>query len=152
MTALPTTRRELQSLLRADLYRYGGSRGVKAFLRRYRRNPGFRYTFWMRLAGYLHQHRPLRPIYWLVNQILRRTEHKFEISIPWNARIGPGLYVGHYGGIFVHEHACIGRNCNLSQGVMIGQTNRGERRGVPTLGNSVYVARSQGNRQCSCRL
>jgi serine O-acetyltransferase len=36
--------------------------------------------------------------------------------------------------------AVIGKNCNLSQGVTLGVSGRGERRGAPTVGNRVYIA------------
>jgi serine O-acetyltransferase len=61
------------------------------------------------------------------------------ISIPAGCNIGPGLYIGHFGGIFVDSECRIGRNCNLSQGVTIGQGGRGEQRGVPVLGDRVHV-------------
>ena len=34
--------------------------------------------------------------------------------------IGPGLYIGHYGGIWVTPFATLGAHCSLSQGVVIG--------------------------------
>lgn len=33
----------------------------------------------------------------------------------------------------------IGRNCNIHKGVIIGQTNRGINKGVPTIGDSVWI-------------
>ena len=62
------------------------------------------------------------------------------ICIPYSTSIGPGLYIGHYGTIIIHKDAVIGENCNLSQGVTIGVSGRGEKRGVPTIGNRVYLA------------
>ena len=62
------------------------------------------------------------------------------IEIPRGAKIGPGLYIGHYGGITVSSIAVLGRNCNLSQNITIGVSGAGEKRGAPTLGDNVYVA------------
>ncbi|MCJ2076355.1 serine acetyltransferase [Methylobacterium sp. E-016] len=62
------------------------------------------------------------------------------ISLPYRARIGPGLYIGHFGNIIVHEDAVIGDTCNISQGVTVGTSGRGSRRGAPVIGNRVYVA------------
>ncbi len=62
------------------------------------------------------------------------------IEIPRSAKIGPGLYIGHYGGITVSSVAVIGRHCNLSQGITIGVSGAGAKRGAPTLGDNVYVA------------
>jgi len=61
------------------------------------------------------------------------------ISIPPTCHIGPGLYIGHFGGILIDAECRLGRNCNLSQGVTLGQGGRGETRGVPVLGDRVHV-------------
>jgi serine O-acetyltransferase len=62
------------------------------------------------------------------------------ISIPPDCRIGPGLYIGHFGQIILHHDVVIGRDCNLSQGVTLGLGSKGDRWGVPTLGDRVYIA------------
>lgn len=62
------------------------------------------------------------------------------ITLPYQARIGPGLYIGHYGNIILSPDVRIGHTCNLSQGVTIGVSGRGKRRGVPVIGNRVYIA------------
>jgi serine O-acetyltransferase len=62
------------------------------------------------------------------------------ICLPGRAVIGPGLYIGHFGPLVVHRDAVIGHRCNLSQGVTIGVSGRGERRGVPRIGDRVYIA------------
>lgn len=61
------------------------------------------------------------------------------ISLPYSAKIGPGMYIGHFGNIIVNGKAVIGSDCNLSQGVTIGVSGRGEKRGVPEIGNRVYI-------------
>jgi serine O-acetyltransferase len=61
------------------------------------------------------------------------------IELPYRARIAPGLYIGHFGAIIIHPDVVIGAGCNLSQGVTLGISGRGNRRGVPTLGERVYV-------------
>lgn len=60
------------------------------------------------------------------------------IEVPRTARIGPGFYIGHFGGITVAGRAVIGRNFNLSQGVTIGLAD-GSRAGTPVIGDDVYV-------------
>jgi serine O-acetyltransferase len=62
------------------------------------------------------------------------------ITLPYQASIGPGLYIGHFGNIVLSPDAVIGHTCNLSQGVTIGVSGRGARRGVPKIGNRVYIA------------
>lgn len=61
------------------------------------------------------------------------------ISLPYSASIGKEFYIGHFGGIIINSKAVIGNNCNISQGVTIGVSGRGERRGVPRIGNNVYI-------------
>jgi serine O-acetyltransferase len=59
------------------------------------------------------------------------------IWISPKAEIGPGLYIGHYGGVIIGA-VRIGENCNIGHGVTIGRGRLGEAR--PTLGDRVMVA------------
>jgi serine O-acetyltransferase len=61
------------------------------------------------------------------------------ISIPASAQIGPSFYIGHFGGVFLNAKAILGANCNVSQGVTIGVSGQDEKRGVPVLGNNIYI-------------
>lgn len=61
------------------------------------------------------------------------------ISLPYTTRIGAGFYIGHFGGIIINASAVIGVNCNISQGVTIGVSGREEKRGVPVIGDNVYI-------------
>jgi len=62
------------------------------------------------------------------------------IEVPRTADIGPGLYIGHFGGITVSGRARIGRDCSLSQSITIGRGGSGERCGVPVIGDGAYIA------------
>lgn len=62
------------------------------------------------------------------------------ISIPASAKIGHSFYIGHFGGIILNANTVIGNNCNISQGVTIGVSGNGNNRGVPIIGNNVYMA------------
>jgi len=64
-------------------------------------------------------------------------ELTFGIDISTNADIGPGLYIGHFGGIFMHCDA--GRNLSIGQDVTLGFKGAGRSNGWPTLGNDVYI-------------
>lgn len=61
------------------------------------------------------------------------------ISIPASVTIGPSFYIGHFGGIIINAKAILGANCNISQGVTIGVSGLGDKRGVPIIGNNVYI-------------
>lgn len=78
----------------------------------------------------------LFPFAWLV---LRHFEYKYGISISYQTKIASGLYIGHFGGIVVNQHAVIGKNCNISHQVTIGKANRGTRKGYPVVGDNVYI-------------
>ena len=50
-----------------------------------------------------------------------------------------GIYIGHAYNITINQNAIIGCNCNIHKGVVIGQTNRGSRKGCPTIGDRVWI-------------
>lgn len=61
------------------------------------------------------------------------------ISIPASVQIGHSCYIGHFGGIILNAKTVIGNNCNISQGVTIGISGLEAHRGVPVVGNDVYM-------------
>lgn len=61
------------------------------------------------------------------------------ISIPASVEIGHSFYIGHFGNIILNAQCKIGNNCNISQGVTIGISGRGKYRGVPIIGDHVYI-------------
>ena len=69
-----------------------------------------------------------------------RIRAKWGIQIQRRAKIGPGFYIGNFGGIFVSGLATIGENCNIFQDVTIGVAGEGARRGAPHIGNNVCMA------------
>jgi len=93
----------------------------------------------MRTAAFLSGNVFLKLFCYMARCQRHRLEIKFGISIPHTTRIGPGLFIGHFGGIVVNEHTSIGRNCNLSHGVTIGQKNRGKYKGYPRIRDSVFI-------------
>lgn len=106
------------------------------------RSPGlhavgiYRFGKWLRKKNILLRI-ALEPVYLI---LYHRIRSKWGISIPRSAEIGAGFYIGHSGGITVSGHARIGRNVNISQLVTIGVSGRGEKRGVPIIGDDVYIA------------
>ena len=61
------------------------------------------------------------------------------ISISCEAQIGPGIHIAHFGNILIGRDARIGMNCNISQGVAIGVSGRGAQRGMPHIGDRVFI-------------
>jgi len=94
----------------------------------------------MRTAAFLSSRRVLRfGVGHLARLVLRHYFLKYGISVPWRTKVGAGFYIGHFGQIVVHDQAVIGTNCNISQGVTLGQANRGPRKGYPVVGDCVYL-------------
>jgi len=61
----------------------------------------------------------------------------YGISLNPVSKIGPGFYIGHYGGIFIRGE--FGAYCSISQGVTFGSKGAGKSSGWPIVGNNVYV-------------
>lgn len=70
---------------------------------------------------------------------LYKLSNKTFIQIPPNTEIGKGFYIGHSGRIIINPATVLGKNINISTGVVIGQENRGKRKGVPVIGNNVWI-------------
>ncbi len=71
--------------------------------------------------------------------MLRITRFAYKCEISTSSRIGAGLYIGHPYCITINPAVTIGRNCNIHKGVTIGQENRGRRKGVPVIGDKVWM-------------
>ena len=98
--------------------------------------PGFRYTYILRKASFSKK-KSISGLFYRL--LLRIYSVKYGFQINPSTKIGKGLYIGHRGTIIVNSLSVIGACCNLSPGVTIGQTNRGSKKGVPLLGDRVWV-------------
>ena len=104
---------------------------------------GFWATYQYRIAHFVHVKITLQPFRFLFMGIMYFWQKTIEvitgISIPASANIGSSFYVAHFGGIILNSETKIGSNCNISQGVTIGVSGLGDKRGVPVIGNNVYI-------------
>lgn len=136
---------ELRYLWGSDLYRHYGRADLWTYLKMlliYWEPPGAKYAFLLRLCAYFGAARPralFLPLFVAARVVLKHWEYKYHIRIPPAARIGPGLYIGHFGDVGVNSRAVIGANCNISQGVSVGQASRGRRQGYPVIGDNVFI-------------
>lgn len=71
--------------------------------------------------------------------LLKYYREKYGLEIQPETNIGKGLYLGHPFNITINENAIIGEMCNIHKGVVIGQENRGSRKGAPRIGNRVWI-------------
>jgi serine O-acetyltransferase len=127
-------------LIRSDLFRIHGSVSLFLFLREYYLGDAFIYNFWWRTCAYLHQFPILRyNLYLLAFMILRHYMHSLTIIVYPGTKIGSGFLISHFGGVGINPNCLIGKNFNISQGVVLGQGNRGRNKGYPVIGDNVYI-------------
>lgn len=131
----------LWQILRADVYRYRGKADVRAFLASYLHDPGFRFTYYLRkVSFYGKKKRSIAVFNYIYNRImLHHYRFRYGFDISPTTSIGPGLYIGHFGGVVISPYAVLGANINIAQGVTIGAASRGPRTGAPTLEDRVWV-------------
>lgn len=135
------TWKDLCQCLAADQYRYAGGAGRGDFCRQWFRESGFRFTVIMRLTAFFRSQAWSRwGIYHFFLFWHRHQQVKYGTYLDFACKVGPGLYLGHLVCIVVNSKAVIGRNCTLSHGVTLGQTNaRSKRPGCPVIGDRVYL-------------
>ena len=126
---------QLNDLIKSDLYRYYG--GEKIGLREKSQLFGFKYTKVLRKTHYWKDKN--KCLYYLYAYRLSRLQLKYGFQISTSSIIGKGLYIGHFGTVVVNPNAVLGDNVNLSPNVVIGKQNRGNKKGSPCLGDSVWV-------------
>lgn len=133
--------KDYKRIVKSDIYRVlGRIPNVLGLMKIILFGSSIKYIFWMRTTRYLYESCLFRySLYYVSKYFLIRQRYKFGIQVSHMTNIGFGFYIGHFGGIVINENCTIGNNCNISQGVTIGQSNRGDNAGVPTIGNNVYI-------------
>lgn len=127
-----------KEIISKDLFRYSGKRlSFTSLVQTLCFVPGFRFIYFFRKMEYYTEKNKLLFLWYRFWH--RHNMIKYGIQISRKTKIGFGLYIGHFGNIVVSSEAVIGKNCNLSQGVTIGKTNRGKTKGAPKIGNSVWI-------------
>lgn len=129
---------------RADLDRYvEASRNPRGFARRLRLVL-FVESLWAiglyRFGQYLYEEapRPLRALLRVPYELARKlVVIAVGIHLHPRTRIGPGLFIAHFGGIWVNPRAVLGAHCNLAHGVTIGAPDAEP--AAPVLGDRVWV-------------
>ena len=125
----------LKELIKSDLFRYYGNKKPN-FIQK-KSLYGYKYTKILRKAHYWRKHNKLLFIYY--GYRLSRLQTKYGYQISTGATIGKGLYLGHFGTIVVNPMCVLGDNVNLSPNVVLGQQNRGAKKGAPQVGNNVWI-------------
>ena len=120
---------ELKKILQADMYRYYDKIPFVKPIQ-------IKYIRVFRKAS-CYPSKSILGIYYRLK--LKHLSEKTGIQIPTRTKIGKGFYIGHFGTIIINPEVTIGDNLNIAAGVTIGKTNRGDKMGVPTIGNKVWI-------------
>lgn len=110
--------------------------GGRSTLFRVARCPGLWALLQYRIAHQYRRYTLLRPGLGVWRLLV---EMATGFSIPSEATIGPGLHISHPAGIVISPRAVIGADCHITHGVTIGVSGYGPNRGVPTIGDRVYI-------------
>ncbi|GGH32318.1 serine acetyltransferase [Sphingobacterium alkalisoli] len=130
----------LKDLIKSDLTRcVGNQQSFSTFLRYLYSNPGFKFIFFYRVCV---KYSRTTPIGFLARFFYNRFSIKYGFQIPPTVSVGKGLLLPHFGFVVVNGNAEIGSNCNILQGVTIGNTKGGKNPGNPVIGNNVYIGPS----------
>ena len=124
----------MNNIFKKDLYRYYGDAG-ESLAKRMLRPPELRYIALLRKVSTC-KFRPLK-LYYTVR--LKLMSYKTLIQIPAQTEIGEGFYIGHSGRVIINPAAKLGKNINVSTGVVIGYENRGKRKGAPTIDGNCWI-------------
>ena len=127
----------IKQIILSDFYRYYGNTSKKMYMRYAYTYPNIVFTRYLRLCNFYKEKSKIKYLWY--KYLHRKMFFKYGFQVPVGTTIGKGLYLGHFGNIIVNENAIIGNNVNISQGVTIGQTNRGSKKGCPKIGNNVWI-------------
>lgn len=120
---------ELKELIRSDMSRgYGKKCFGKSIQQKYM-------IAWRKASFYKRTSLPGIWYRFCLNSLSIRS----GIQIPTDTKIGKGFFIAHFGTIIINPAVVMGNNINIAPGVVIGKANRGEKKGVPTLGNNVWI-------------
>lgn len=141
---MQTTWKETKEYIRRDLYRNlescSGWDIIKAF---FSRNSTVGVLFYYRICHYFVGLKKRNLIQFLIHSFcylrFRRNQRRCGIELNQRTEIGYGLRLPHRGGIIIHVQSRIGNNCEIMQGVTIGNNIMKSRDAVATIGNEVLL-------------
>lgn len=129
----------LKKLIESDFYRHYAGNKPQLFWKK--RNVALYCTIIYRKAHFYSSTKgvlnSLLAIYYRYK--LNTLSRKYLFQIPYLATIGKGFNLVHFGRVIVAPNVIIGSNCNMFTGVTIGSTTRGSKKGVPQIGDNVWI-------------
>ena len=125
-----------KTIIQKDFYRATGKWLTKIQIWKECFSPNLHYIYLFRITQ-KHPKSTLLGKFWRL--VLRHYQIKYGFQIYPETQIGEGLYLGHWGALVINPKVKIGKNCNIAQGVTIGQQNRGKNQGFPEIGDEVWI-------------
>jgi len=131
-------------IVRADLARYVGKAEVskRRMLRTIYWEPGFQAVFVYRFGRLLRDKGnvillwPLLALGWVTYAVMALPIRKgYGIGLSLSADIGPGFYVGHFGGVEVFS-CRMAENCSVGQLTKVGRADHAD---GPLIGRGVWI-------------
>jgi len=124
------------SIIQKDFYRESGKWLSTFQIWKKCINPNLHFVYVLRMAQ-KYRKTPVLNTFWRI--VLRHYQIKYGFQIYPETQIGEGFYLGHWGSLVINPKTIIGKNCNIAQGVTIGQQNRGKNEGSPVIGDEVWI-------------
>lgn len=124
------------TILQKDFYRESGKWLSKTQIWLKCINPNLHFIYILRKTQH-YKNTLFLGTFWKI--ILRHYQIKYGFQIYPETQIGEGFYLGHWGSLVINPKTVIGKNCNIAQGVTIGQQNRGKNEGFPVIGDEVWI-------------
>lgn len=131
--------KQLKTLINEDLYRYGVKKLTLLKLLRFLCFDDIkRFIILWRIGNwaYLNNHKFLEIF---IKLILKLNVINHLSEIPVRTIIGGGFFIQHFSGITINVKSKIGKNVHIHKGVTIGESIRGNKKGVPTIGDNVWI-------------
>jgi serine O-acetyltransferase len=89
-----------------------------------------KYEYWLNRGGY-----PVHIMRFVYKALLHKWSVKLGIFIGPNT-CGKGLWITHINCIQINDHATVGENLRIQEGVVVGGNGN---EGAPTIGNNVFL-------------
>ena len=104
-------------------------------------SPGFRALAMYRFGAWRLRQRPAirKPLYYPWRFLHRYVRNRYGIELFGTASLGRRIRIVHQGTIVIHEHAVIGDDCVIRQGVTIGSADEHGPETAPVLESDVEL-------------
>lgn len=131
--------KQLREIIAKDLYRYGINRmNIIKIIKKIIIDDSIRFIILWRIGNWCYKNNKI-VLETFIKMILKIKLINNLSEIPVRTDIGEGFFIQHFSGITINVKSKLGKNINIHKGVTIGETTRGKKKGVPQIGNNVWI-------------